>query len=220
MGLADNTVGRDAVKRTLLSNSHRKTQCSLGPPSFSTECRLDNQQSHSIDRRTFLAMGLAVPFGIRPAFYRRCSPEFFPVSIDRCVVVQQDQIANLAKYHRRCSPGFVPVSLDRCVVVPQDEICRSPTCHCQVRRGTQCDLEPNWWLLISLFEGCLTQLTVIQPISALPQSSGLSGLLAARIRFRLYVLQRRGAFADEFDKRQFVQQVNHQILNAMKSLPG
>ena len=31
MGLADNTVGLDAGKRTLLSNSHRKTNCSLGP---------------------------------------------------------------------------------------------------------------------------------------------------------------------------------------------
>jgi len=34
MGLADNTVGLDAVKRLLLSNSHRKTQCSLGPLFF------------------------------------------------------------------------------------------------------------------------------------------------------------------------------------------
>jgi len=78
---------------------------------------------------------------------------------------------------------------------------------------------PNWWLLISLSEGCQTQLTLIQPSSALPQSSGLSGLLAARIRFRLYLLQRRGVFAGEFNKRRIVQQVNHQILNAMKKLP-
>ena len=40
MGQADNTVGLDAGKRTLLSNSHRKTNCSLGPLFFF--CGLDS----------------------------------------------------------------------------------------------------------------------------------------------------------------------------------
>ena len=91
---------------------------------------------------------------------------------------------------------------------------------CQFGGESQCDLTPGWWLLISQFEGSQPYLRVIQPISALPQHPGLSGLLAARITFRLQVLQRRGTFRQEFNKRRIVQLVNRQILKAMENLPG
>ncbi len=91
---------------------------------------------------------------------------------------------------------------------------------CQIGGESQCDLMPGWWLLISQFAGRQLHLKVIQPISALPQFPGLSGLLAARITFRLQVLQRRGPLRGEFNKHRIVQLVNRQILKAMENLPG
>ena len=146
------------------------------------------QSNHPINRRSFLALGLAVPLGTPPVFLQSDSRRFFPISMDRCAVVSER-----------------PNS--------------SPMWHCQVRLGTQGDLIRDWWLLISPSEGCQHQLTVIQPPSVLPQNPGLVGLLAARITFRLHALQRRGTFRGEFNKHQIVQQVNRQILKAMKNLP-
>ena len=91
---------------------------------------------------------------------------------------------------------------------------------CQIGGESQCDLMPGWWLLVSQSEGSQSHLRVIQPISAVPQYPGLSGLLAARITFRLQALQRRGTLRGEFNKRRIVQLVNRQILKAMENLPG
>lgn len=146
--------------------------------------------SFSIERRTFLAAGLAIPFVIQPRSHQSGSLAFYPITMSRCLVVMQG--------HDR------PVQM---------------WC-CQIGGESQCDLTPGWWLLISQFEGSQPHLRVIQPISALPQYPGLSGLLAARITFRLQVLQRRSAFRQELNKRRIVQHVNRQILKAMENLPG
>jgi hypothetical protein len=77
----------------------------------------------------------------------------------------------------------------------------------------------QWWLQILHSEGSGPHLTVIQPSSSLPWNPGLTGLLAARITFRLQILQRRGLLRMASDKRRIVQIVNRQILLAMENLP-
>lgn len=134
-------------------------------------------------------MGVAVPFGTQTSSHLPRSPGFFPISMDRCVVVQQE----------RCGS--------------------SPTWQCQVHFGTVFDQMQDWWLIIRQSKGYQPQLEVIQPLAALPHNTGLSGLLAARIRFRLHVLLRSGTYQGEFSQRRIVQQVNDQILKAMKNLP-
>ena len=109
--------------------------------------------------------------------------------------------------------------MDRCVVVPDDRTSLPPTCRCEIANESHGDLVQDWWLLISQSKGCEPSLTVIQPLSALPNNSGLTGLLTARITFRLHVLQRRGEFLGEIDRGRIVQRVNQQIQQVMKSLP-
>ena len=152
---------------------------------------MGNQQSLPINRRCFLAMGLAVPFGALPACHQPRSLGLFPISMDRCVVV----------FHQ----------------VQRDY---PPTWPCQVHFGTLVDQFADWWLVIRHFEGYQPALEVVQPSSALLHNSGLSGLLAARITFRLHVLLRRGTFHGEFSQRRIVQQVNRQILKSMENLPS
>ena len=60
-------------------------------------------------------------------------------------------------------------------------------------------------------------LKVLQPSSAIPDSPQL---LAARITFRLHVLQRRGFDVESLSKRQLVSVVNQLIRNAMKKMPA
>lgn len=62
-------------------------------------------------------------------------------------------------------------------------------------------------------------LTVIQPSSSLQWNPGLTGLLAARITFRLQILKCRGLLRRACDKRRIVEIVNRQILLAMENLP-
>lgn len=108
------------------------------------------------------------------------------------------------------STGLFPVSMDRCVVVTKGRVFQSPTWHCKIAHESE-----HWWLIISQTEIRQPHLTVIQPPSAVPENSGL---LAARITFRLHVLQRRG-LPKGFNKRQLVLRVNQQIFKAMENLP-
>jgi hypothetical protein len=116
----------------------------------------------------------------------------------------------LAASHQGASTGLFPVSMDRCVVVTQGCDCQSPTWHCKIAHESE-----HWWLIISQAEIRQPHLTVIQPPSAVPENAGL---LAARITFRLHVLQRRG-LPKGFNKRQLVMRVNRQILRAMENMP-
>jgi hypothetical protein len=102
------------------------------------------------------------------------------------------------------------VSMDRCVVVTKGRVCQSPTWHCKI--GHESDY---WWLIISPTETGQPHLTVILPRSAVQEDANL---LAARITFRLHVMQRRG-LAQSFTNRQLVTRVNHQISKAMETLP-
>jgi hypothetical protein len=187
MGSADSTVGLDAVQRPRLFNSRRKTQCSLGTPPLFVEWHLENQRSARIDRRTFTAMRLAVPFEGRP------------------------------KFHRPCSHGFAPISLDRSIVVLDCQE-SSPVWRCQIGGDPPFDSVSHWWLKIGL-HGRGLHLTVIQPASALPSNPGLSGLLAARITFRLRILQRRGLLQGMSCRHRVVPIVNQLIQRAMEGLP-
>ena len=158
-------------------------------------------------------MGLAAPIGsLSPS--RQDDPlGFFPVSMDRCVLVTQGR-------QRLCMARRYE-TLERPVDWAESFCERgSPTWHCKIVPGVRGHLVQDWWLLISQSEKFQPRLTVIQPSSALPKDSGLSGLLAARITFRLHVLQRRGLFQGDFNKRRIVQVVNQQILGAMNNLPG
>lgn len=146
-------------------------------------------QSVSIDRRTFLAEGLSIPFLSGPGFHQCLSSEFNPISMARCVVTPQ------------C--GGTPEHIWRC----------------QINRAAASNLMPGWWLFISQSDEYPSHLTVIQPIFALPQHPGLSGMLAARITFRLQVLKRRGILHGKFNLLRVVQHVNRQILKAMENLP-
>ncbi len=116
----------------------------------------------------------------------------------------------LAASHQVASTGLSPVSMDRFVVVAKGRDCQSPTWHCKIAHESE-----QWWLIISQAEIRQPHLTVIQPPSAVPENTGL---LAARITFRLHVLQRRGLPKD-FTKRQLVMRVNRQILQAMENMP-
>lgn len=119
-------------------------------------------------------------------------------------------IGALAASHQVASTGLFPVSMDRCVVVTKGRDCQSPTWHCKIAHESE-----HWWLIISQTEIRQPHLMVIQPPSAVPENAGL---LAARITFRLHVLQRRG-LPKGFNKRQLVIRVNRQILRAMENLP-
>jgi hypothetical protein len=115
----------------------------------------------------------------------------------------------LAAGHRVSSTGLSPVSMDRCVVTKGRDR-PPPIWHCEI--GHESD---HWWLIVSPTETGQPHLTVILPRSAVHENANL---LAARITFRLNIMQRRG-LAQSFDKRQLVTRVNHQISKAMETLP-
>ena len=75
----------------------------------------------------------------------------------------------------------------------------------------------DWWLLFVQHQNADPLLKVLQPSSAIPDSPQL---LAARITFRLHVLQRRGFDIRSSDKRQIVSVVNQLIQKAMKNMPA
>ena len=120
-------------------------------------------------------------------------------------------IGALVASHHAASTELFPVSMDRCVIVTTGRDGQSPNWHCQIAHESE-----HWWLIISQTEIRQPHLMVIQPPSAVPETAGL---LAARITFRLHVLQRR-SLAHGFNKQQLVTRVNHQILQAMENMPG
>lgn len=177
---------------------------------------MNQQQSHPIGRRTFLAMGLAVPLGTLAGSRQADSSGLFPVSMDRCVFVTDDRDRRLMA--RRLAQCYeAPERLDEWATL----VCGrgSPTWHCEIVHGVKGHQVQDWWLLISQSEKCKTQLTVIQALSASPLEAGLAGLLAARITFRLHALQRRGSFQCDFNRHRIVQRVNQQIVRAMDNMP-
>ena len=167
---------------------------------------MGDQQSFPINRRTFLAMGLVVPFGALPVCRQPDSLGLYPISMDRCVVFTKGCLTP-----RRFDSPEVPEGWAYSACEP-----RSSTWHCEIAHAAGLHLVQDWWLIISQTENRQSHLTVIQPPSAVQTNAGL---LAARITFRLHVLQRRG-LAQGFSNRQLVAEVNHQILQAMKNMPA
>ena len=177
---------------------------------------MNQQQSHPIDRRTFLAMGLAVPIGTLADTRQADSPGLFPVSMDRCVVItgvrdRRLMTRRLAQYYE------APERLDEWATLLSERA--SPTWHCEIAHGVRGHLVRDWWLLVSQSANCKTQLTVIQALSASPLEADLAGLLAARVTHRLHALQRRGSFQGDFNRYRIVQRVNQQIVRAMDNMP-
>ena len=174
---------------------------------------MNQQQSHPIDRRTFLAMGLAVPIGTLADTRQADSPGLFPVSMDRCVVITGVRDRRLMA--RRLPQYYeAPERLDEWATLLSERA--SPTWHCEIAHGVRGHLVRDWWLLVSQSANCLPHLTVIQPSSAV---SANAGLLAARVTHRLHALQRRGSFQSDFNRYRIVQRVNQQILRAMDNMP-
>ena len=175
---------------------------------------MNQQQSNLIDRRTFLAMGLAAPIETLSARGRGNSPTLFPVSMDRCVVATEGRdIPFMARRLAHCYEA--PKRLDESTELLCERA--SPIWHCEIVHGVSGHLMRDWWLLVSKSEDSQPHLAVIQPSSAVPENAGL---LAARITFRLHVLQRRRVFQGDFNKHQIVRRVNQQILRAMDNMPS
>ena len=174
---------------------------------------MNQQQSHPIDRRTFLAMGLAVPIGTLADTRQADFSGLFPVSMDRCVVItgvrdRRLMARRLAQYYE------APERLDEWATLLSERA--SPTWHCEIAHGVRGHLVRDWWLLVSQSANCQPHLTVIQPSSAV---SANAGLLAARVTHRLHALQRRGSFQSDFNRYRIVQRVNQQIVRAMDNMP-
>ena len=196
MGLADNTVGLDAGKRTLLSNSHRKTNCSLGPL-FSFEDFNLGDQLHSISRRTFLSLGLSIPLLARSGSNQ--DDKQTPISMSRCLWLTDGPDSAQRVFGGDSCGRLRESTLWRCEMIAGD----SPM--------------KDWWLLVVQHQNTDPLLKVLQPSSAIPDSPQL---LAARITFRLHVLQRRGFGVESLSKRQLVSVVNQLIRNAIKKMPA
>ena len=165
------------------------------------EFHLIEPQTIPINRRAFLSLGLSAPIGTLSASHHVASAGLFPVSMQRCVVVTKGRLVL-----RRFDAPEVSQDWTDFVCGPQ-----SPTWHCKIALEGE-----HWWLIISQTENRQPHLTVIQPLSAVPENAGL---LAARITFRLHSLQRRGSFQCDLNKHRIVQRVNQQILRAMDNMP-
>ena len=157
---------------------------------------LVEQQSIRISRRTLSSLAMAAPIAALPPNHRKRLQGLLPVSMDRCVVVNNSQHSQGVDDHLDSGSDTL-----------------SPTWHCEIAQHTVRD----WWLIISVSENHQPYLTVIQPLSAVPENAEL---LAARITFRLHSLQRRGLFERGFNKHRIVPMVNQQIRRAMKNMPN
>lgn len=153
-------------------------------------------QLHAINRRTFLSLGLSVPFLARSGSDQDHQS---PISMSRCLLLTDD-----------CD------SIQR--VVAEDKsplIYESRSWHCEIVNGDL--LIKDWWLLVVKQQNAEAMLKVLQPSSAIPANAQF---LAARITFRLHALQRRGFNVRSSNKRQLVTVVNQQICKAMKNMPA
>ena len=184
----------------------------LRTPFSFRDYRLTNPVTNPIDRRTFLALGIGTLAGSQEAD----SPGLFPVSMDRCVVLSDDQDRQFMA--RQFSQIYkTPERLDEWADLFRPR--ETPTWNCKIVLGVTGCLVRDWWLLVAQSESGQFGLTVLHVSSEPREEADLSGLLAARITFRLHVLQRRGALQGGFDKLHIVQRVNQQILMAMKTMP-
>ena len=217
MGLADSTVGLDAGKRLRLSKGHRKQKCSLGTRFDFVPLNTSNPWSIPIRRRQFLVTGLATRLVAAANNVHQGGVDIlFPVSMDRCVVVngRSDRLSLPRLFTQ--SYG-TPEHSEGWVGMFPDEA--SPW-SCKLVLGVRGYRVQDWWLIVSLHENCRPQLTVLHISSSSPCEVGMTGLLVARITFRLHALQRRGVFHDEFNKYHVVRKVNQQILRAMDKMPA
>jgi hypothetical protein len=173
------------------------------------EMRLVEPQSCPISRRTLLSLALAAPMGVLPPNRPRRRHGYFPVSVERCVVVSQGRDPLLMA--RNCVPEGLESLSDLFSSRP------SSAWRCEIVHAVGQHLVRDWWLLISQSQNRQPSLTVIQPSSAVPQNASF---LAARITFRLHVLKRRGFALGGFNKVETVRMVNQQILRALDGLPS
>ena len=154
-------------------------------------------QLHSISRRTFLSLGLSIPLLARSGSNQ--DDKQTPISMSRCLWLTDGPDSA-----RRVFGG------DSCRSLRE-----STSWHCEMIAG---DLPmKDWWLLVVQHQNADPLLKVLQPSSAIPDSPQL---LAARITFRLHVMQRRGFDVESLSKRQLVSVVNQLIRNAMKKMPA
>ena len=156
---------------------------------------LVEQQSIRISRRTLSSLAMAAPIAALPPNHRKRLQGLLPVSMDRCVVVNNSQHSQGVDDHLDSGSDTL-----------------SPTWHCEIAQHPV----SHWKLVILSSHSHEPQLTVIQPTDVHENA----GLLAARITFRLHSLQRRGLFERGFNKHRIVPMVNQQIRRAMKNMPN
>lgn len=173
----------------------------------------NNPWSVPINRRQFLATGLATPFVAANRLQRDGGDDLLPVPMNRCVIVTGD--GDRLSMVRRFAQHYEH-SEDWVGMFPNDT---SPW-SCKLVRGVRGHRVKDWWLLVSLPENQRPQLTVLHISSEPLNDVGMTGLLVARITFRLHALHRRGVLQDDFNKYHVVRKVNQQILRAMDKMPA
>jgi hypothetical protein len=168
----------------------------LSGTSFFLEDLNLGHQLHAINRRTFLSLGLSVPFLARSGSDQDHQS---PISMSRCLLLTDG-----CDFTRR--------------VVAEDKspfLHESRSWHCEIVTG-EFPMK-DWWLLVVQQQNAEAMLKVLQPSSAIPANAQF---LAARITFRLHALQRRGFDVKSSNKRQLVGVVNQLICKAMKNMPA
>ena len=172
----------------------------------------NNPWSVPINRRQFLATGLATPFVSANRLQRDGVEGLFPVPMNRCVIVtgDSDRLSMVRRFaqHYEHSDDWVGM-------FPND----TSSWSCKLVRGVRGHRVKDWWLLVSLPENQRPQLTVLHVSSEALNDVGMTGLLIARITFRLHALQQCRVFQGNFNKYHVVRKVNQQILRAMDKLP-